>query len=134
MQIVENQRNKFGLQEISKRCIFRWNKNNEMRANITKIADLVKAEIDQIDKNAEVILFGSRARGDYESDSDWDFLILLSQPANFDIEELIRNKLYEIELETGQIITSIIEERSEWKKYEKTLIYKNIEEQGIPVT
>jgi len=104
-----------------------------MRTNVTKIGDLVKAEIDQIDKNAEVILFGSRARGDYDSDSDWDFLILLSRPVNFDTEELIRNKLYEIELETGQIITSIIEEKSEWKKYEKTLIYRNIEEQGIPV-
>ncbi len=95
--------------------------------------DLVKAEIEQIDKGAEVILFGSRARGNYDADSDWDFLILLSYPVDFDVEELIRNKLYEIELETGEIITSIIEEKSIWEKYERTLIYKNIKEEGIVV-
>jgi predicted nucleotidyltransferase len=97
------------------------------------IMDLVKAEIEQIDKGAEVILFGSRARGNYDADSDWDFLILLSYPVDFDVEELIRNKLYEIELETGEIITSIIEEKSIWEKYERTLIYKNIKEEGIGV-
>ncbi|HMO41247.1 MAG TPA: nucleotidyltransferase domain-containing protein [Saprospiraceae bacterium] len=97
------------------------------------IMDLVKAEIEQIDKGAEVILFGSRARGNYDADSDWDFLILLSYPVDFDVEELIRNKLYEIELETGEIITSIIEEKSIWEKYERTLIYKNIKEEGIVV-
>ncbi len=95
--------------------------------------DLVKAEIEQIDKGAEVILFGSRARGNYDADSDWDFLILLSYPVDFDVEGLIRNKLYEIELETGEIITSIIEEKSIWEKYERTLIYKNIKEEGIVV-
>ena len=41
------------------------------------IPQLVKEKILEIDKNAEVILFGSRARGDFHEESDWDFLVFL---------------------------------------------------------
>ena len=99
-----------------------------------KIPELVKMEVIRLDEDAEVILFGSRARGDFDSDSDWDFLILLSKPFDSEFEDLIRNRLYEIELEVGEVITSLIEEKNEWEKYEESLIYKNIEEQGIAVS
>ena len=101
-----------------------------METIVKKIPDQVKEAVLQIDKDAEIILFGSRARGDYGSDSDWDFLILLNSPGTSEVEELIRNKIYDIELETEEVITSIIEQKSEWEKYEEALIYKNIEEQG----
>ncbi|MCB9300984.1 MAG: nucleotidyltransferase domain-containing protein [Lewinellaceae bacterium] len=101
-----------------------------METTVKEIPDQVKEAVLQIDKDAEIILFGSRARGDYGSDSDWDFLILLNDPITLEVEELIRNKIYDIELETDEVITSIIEQKSEWDKYEETLIYKNIEAQG----
>ncbi len=41
------------------------------------ISKLVKQEVTKIDPKAEIILFGSRARGDFRMDSDWDFLVLL---------------------------------------------------------
>ena len=41
------------------------------------IVEAVKKAINEIAPGSEVILFGSRARGDYKKDSDWDFLILL---------------------------------------------------------
>ncbi len=44
------------------------------------IVNLVKQEVIKIDPKAEVFLFGSRARGDFRKDSDWDFLILLNRP------------------------------------------------------
>ena len=104
-----------------------------MEIVIEKIPGLVKEEINKIDPDSEVILFGSRARGDFDDDSDWDFLILLSKPIDPETEDVIRNSIYEIELEFDEIITSIIEEKSEWERYEESLIYKNIEEQGIPI-
>lgn len=45
-----------------------------------EIINQVKQEIKRIDPEAGVILFGSRARGDYREDSDGDFLILLERP------------------------------------------------------
>ncbi|MBK9980810.1 MAG: nucleotidyltransferase domain-containing protein [Saprospiraceae bacterium] len=53
------------------------------------LLQLVKHEIKGIDPNAEVILFGSRARGDFREDSDWDFLILLNRTLDRPIKELI---------------------------------------------
>lgn len=105
-----------------------------MDKRLEQIPKIVKEVIHQIDETAEVILFGSRARGDFDADSDWDFLILIDEEVTSEKEELIRDALYDIELASGEVITSIIEEKSEWDKYEKTLIYKNIEEQGILVS
>jgi len=36
----------------------------------------IKAEITTIEPTAELILYGSRARGNAHKNSDWDFLIL----------------------------------------------------------
>ncbi|MCD6239500.1 MAG: nucleotidyltransferase domain-containing protein [Thermotogae bacterium] len=33
-------------------------------------------------KVGKIILFGSRARGDYKEDSDWDFLIIVNEELN----------------------------------------------------
>jgi uncharacterized protein len=108
-----------------------WKKNKQnMESTFKEIPNQVREAVLQVDKDAEIILFGSRARGDYASESDWDFLILLNNPVTLEAEELIRNKIYDIELETDEVITSIIEQKSEWEKYEEALIYKNIEKQG----
>ncbi|WP_456368140.1 nucleotidyltransferase domain-containing protein [Thermococcus sp.] len=45
----------------------------------------IKATIEKVSKKLglkvdEVILFGSRARGDFRKDSDWDVLVVLSEP------------------------------------------------------
>ena len=65
----------------------------------------------QIDQQIQIILYGSRARGDYKKDSDWDFLILTSfEPTEKD-KRKIRDKLFEIELQTDSILSSIIENK-----------------------
>ncbi|MEL6721280.1 MAG: nucleotidyltransferase domain-containing protein [Bacteroidota bacterium] len=97
------------------------------------IPELVKAKVGQFDQNAEVILFGSRANGTARKESDWDFLILMSKSINYEIEDQIRDELYEIELEKEQIISSIVESSEDWAKYEVTAIYKNIMREGIKV-
>jgi predicted nucleotidyltransferase len=101
-----------------------------METTVDTIPEQVKEAVLKIDKDAAIILFGSRARGDYGSDADWDFLILLNHPITVEVEASIRNKIYDIELATDEVITSIIEQKSVWKKYEKALIYKNIQSQG----
>ncbi len=42
----------------------------------------IKARVLKEDANASLILFGSRARGDYRPDSDWDVLVLTSKEAS----------------------------------------------------
>ncbi|MFZ2898245.1 MAG: nucleotidyltransferase domain-containing protein [Saprospiraceae bacterium] len=94
------------------------------------IVKLVKQEVIKIDPKAEVILFGSRARGDYRKDSDWDFLILLNQPLTKDLKEFILDKLYDLELQTDSVISTIIHTKTEWEERSVTPIYKVIKKEG----
>lgn len=68
----------------------------------------VKKEVRSIDPKASVILFGSRARGDNNKLSDWDFLILVSEKADEKLKRQIRDKLLDTELEAEKVINTII--------------------------
>lgn len=99
----------------------------------SSIPDLVRAAIDTIDKKATVILFGSRARGDFRKDSDWDFLILTDRRVTMKLEDEILDKLYEIELEAGEVITCLVENRKKWEDLELTSLYKNVKREGVVI-
>ncbi len=96
------------------------------------ILESVKEEVHNIDPQAEVILFGSRARGDHKLDSDWDFLILL-ETSRFDkkMKHELWDRLYELELKTETVISSLIHSKSDWQKRAFTPIYQIIEKEGI---
>ena len=79
-----------------------------IKENITKA-------IHRQDPTAQAFLFGSRARGDNKPDSDWDILILINnQTVTSEIEDRFRDVLYNIELESGQIISTFIYPKSFW--------------------
>ncbi len=99
-----------------------------MRASILSS---VKKAVQSIDPQAEIILFGSHARGDARPDSDWDFLILLESFPNDDLEDSIRNELYELELGMEQVISAVIEQKKIWDDLAITPLYKNIKNEGV---
>lgn len=96
-----------------------------------EILSLVKGEIQKIDNKAEVILFGSRARGDFRPDSDWDFLILLEKPLSPGLKDLVREKLYKLELDTNEVISSLVHNKQEWENRSVMPIYQVIKLEGI---
>lgn len=51
--------------------------------------------------DAEIILYGSRARGDDNEYSDYDILVLVDQPASIALKDRILSCVYPLELETG---------------------------------
>lgn len=71
----------------------------------------VKRYVLEIDPQAEVWLFGSRARGDARPDSDWDFLVLTDKPVDRSLKNQLRDRLFDIELSSGKMIGSIIHSR-----------------------
>ncbi|MEW5766554.1 MAG: nucleotidyltransferase domain-containing protein [bacterium] len=66
----------------------------------------VKETIHEVEPGAEVILYGSRSRGDEGLESDWDFLILVDGSVDDQRTDNIRHHLYEIEWESGEIIST----------------------------
>ncbi|HEY5464950.1 MAG TPA: nucleotidyltransferase domain-containing protein [Hanamia sp.] len=97
------------------------------------IAALVKKQILQTDAGASVILFGSRARGDAENDSDWDFLVL-TQQSDTDLlsDKLRKTILREVELKYDVAISLLVKNADLWQSdYAVTNIYESINDEGI---
>ncbi len=97
------------------------------------ILDRIVAAIHSQDHSAQIYLFGSRARGDNRTDSDWDILILLDEPDVTDeTEGPFRDELFKIEQQTGQIISAFVYSKDYWKnKLISTPLYKIVEKDGI---
>ncbi len=99
------------------------------------IIDKIVGIANKDNPDAEIFLYGSQARGDAENLSDWDLLILLNAPiVPFEMETKLMDEFYELELDTGEIISPLIYSKSEWvNKYLLTPLYENIQKEGIRI-
>jgi len=95
------------------------------------VPQLVSQAVREIDPKAQVILFGSRARGDAHEESDWDFLVLTSQEVTRPLKRKIRGALWEIEMSEEVIISSLIVSSTTWKDTAEWPIHQNIDREGI---
>jgi uncharacterized protein len=82
---------------------------------------------------AELILYGSRARGDAGMESDYDLLILIDGPVDCKLEGRMRQRLYSLELESGAALSVSAYNRSDWCSplYRAMPCNQNIEKEGI---
>jgi predicted nucleotidyltransferase len=97
-----------------------------------KILLQIKNSIEKEDSNAEIILFGSRARGDNTPVSDWDILVLIDNNKTLETEDRFRNNLYDLELESGQIISPIVYSKEYWlNKLKYSPLFNSVTRDGI---
>lgn len=91
----------------------------------------VKRTVLAIDPQAEVWLFGSRARGDSRPDSDWDFLVLTNKHDDQELKRSVRNSLFDVELNSSNVIGTVIHAKRAWESdYGVTPLYRNIRRDG----
>ena len=98
-----------------------------------KILLSIKKTVKSIDSSATVILYGSYSRGDNKPNSDIDLLILLDKN-NLSPKDRKRIKypLYDIEFETGQIISPLVLSKHDWEsRHRITPFYENVTKEGV---
>ena len=97
-----------------------------------KIISMIRDTIREAEPTAQIILYGSRARGDAREDSDWDVLILLDKdrvvPNDYDVYSY---PLREMGWDLDADINTILYTKKGWEQEHFTPFYHNVKEEGI---
>jgi predicted nucleotidyltransferase len=107
----------------------------QLKGNEKKALQELKQRLLKRFPDAEIIIYGSKARGDYEQFSDIDLLILLDCEVNTPLEEDIIGLAYDIELEYDVVFGLLIESKSFWNSplANAMPLHWNIDREGIKV-
>jgi len=108
-----------------------WEKGAEEKSLLERCRNLIR----EAEENATVILYGSRARGDEAPESDYDLLVLVDGPVSFDRERRIRHQIFEVELETGSVVSVNTYSYQDWESslYRAIPFRRNVEADGVAV-
>ncbi|MBN2649761.1 MAG: nucleotidyltransferase domain-containing protein [Prolixibacteraceae bacterium] len=103
-----------------------------MNVSEKNILKQIKRIIKEKEPTAKIYLYGSRSKGMAKDDSDWDLLILLNKDKiSEETERKITYPLYDLEFDTGEVISPMIYSQKEWNtKYKVTPFYKNVMSEG----
>jgi predicted nucleotidyltransferase len=98
-----------------------------------ELLEKIRQAVREVEPDAEIILYGSRSRGDADIESDWDLLILVDGPVTDERTDRIRHQLYEIEWESEAVLSSIVRNREEWNSgiYQTLPFHQRVEQEGI---
>jgi len=101
--------------------------------NHDELLEQIRQAVREVEPNAEIILYGSRSRADAVFESDWDFLILVDGPVSDERTDRIRHRLYEIEWESEEVISSIVRNREEWNSglHPAMPFHQRVRQEGI---
>ena len=104
-----------------------------MQAKSKKLANELKALLEQKLGEVEVIAFGSRVRKDYRPDSDLDICVIVER-LDRKVRNLIFDCAWQIGFEASIVIVPVIFTRKEWKGVMANApIVKSIEREGVRI-
>lgn len=105
----------------------------KLKENESKALFELKERLLQRFSDAEIIIYGSKARGDNEEFSDIDLLILVESQINRKLKEEITEITYDIELKYDVVFGIIVENRDFWKSplANSMPLHWNIDRDGV---
>lgn len=103
-----------------------------MKPTTIEVTKLIRQVVNQVDDKAEVILYGSRARGDERENSDWDILVLTDESLDLAKMRDFRYPLYGLALELGEHFSVFVHSKNEWNTRQRiTPFYQSVTLEGI---
>ncbi len=82
-----------------------------------------------------LILFGSRARGDADPDSDMDVLVVVSGPTDEGVQDYISTCAWEAGYREGILVVPVVFSRDEWEDgpERNSLLAQAVALEGVPL-
>lgn len=103
-----------------------------MTSNNSILEQIITLGKQVLPKGSHLLLYGSRARGDNRSDSDWDLLVLVDQERQqLQDFEHYAYPFVEMGWNEGIEINPMLYTRKEWEKRNFTPFYHNVESDKI---
>ena len=101
--------------------------------NCKELIDRLKYMIKSVSPDSQAILYGSEARVEAKQNSDIDILILVDKDVLSPVEEdVITAPIYDLEIETGTVISPIVMTRKAWDAAKrKTMFSYNVMKDGV---
>ena len=98
-----------------------------------KALNELKTQLKKKIPHVEIILYGSKARGDSEISSDIDLLILVDENINRKLKEKISDIRYDVELKHDVVFGVILENKEFWNSplADAMPFHRNVEKEGI---
>ena len=93
----------------------------------------IKATVACSAPGAQIILFGSRARGDADPESDYDLLILAPAGLTHEAKECLRDSLYDVELAHNVVLSVFVYDLITWDLpiYRAMPLHQHIDREGV---
>lgn len=97
-----------------------------------EILKLISNTIREVEPEAQIILYGSRARGDAREDSDWDVLTIVDK-TRLTLKERsnIQYPIWDKGLAIGQEINVFPYTRRQWEQAPPSFFKYNVMKEGI---
>ncbi len=98
-------------------------RHSQVINNIKEVAKKV------LPKGSTLYLYGSRARGDYHEDSDWDLLLLLDKPSvHYKERDELEFPFVEMGWSIGEDVSARAYTKQQWYHGPHSMFYFNVEQ------
>lgn len=83
----------------------------------------------------QAILFGSRARGDADPESDMDILVILDEEQTSSVRDIVSDCAWQVGFDSGLVVAPVVFSREEWENgpERSSLLAMAMREEGVSI-
>ena len=95
------------------------------------VTNIIRSAVRRNDRDARILLYGSRARGNAREDSDWDVVVILNHDVNADTRGNLSCDIWEEGQNVGEEINAFVYTEQQWNDAPPSMFKYNVLQDAI---